>query len=30
MYWRSELKKHLPEGKKVIFWRNNADGVNTD
>ena len=29
MYWRFELKQALPNGRKVVFWRNNAENVTT-
>lgn len=29
MYWRYQLKQYLPNGRKVIFWRNDADNVTT-
>ncbi len=29
MYWRYRLKQALPAGRKVIFWRNDADNVTT-
>lgn len=29
MYWRYQLKQALPQGRKVIFWRNDADNLTT-
>lgn len=30
MYWRKQVKSVLPEHRKIIYWRNNADGVKTE
>lgn len=29
MYWRYQLKQALPQSRKVIFWRNDADNLTT-
>jgi hypothetical protein len=27
MYWRKEIRKVLPQNKKIIYWRNTAANV---